>query len=108
MHSLRPAILMAFSIRNPDSQMGNLQGAELSRCPIEDGVVHTTRWGTVSPGTVLAAIAAGLESQQVHIHLLLTEPVGANDTNKVEKFERYRAMPLSAQLNNTWAATLAG
>jgi hypothetical protein len=80
----------------------------VSRCPIEDGVVHTSRWGTVSPGTVLAAIAAALEPQQVQISLLLNEPVQSNDTDKLEKFERYRQMTLSAQLHNTWAATLAG
>jgi hypothetical protein len=57
---------------------------------------------------VLAAIAAALEPQQVQIALLLTEPVKANDTDKLEKFDRYRAMSLSAQLHNTWAATLAG
>jgi hypothetical protein len=93
---------------NPDYSKANLQGAQQSRCPIEDGVVYTSRWGTVSPGTVLAAIAAALEPQEVPISLLLTEPVQANDTNKVEKFDRYEAMSLSVQLHNTWAATLAG
>jgi hypothetical protein len=62
----------------------------------------------VSPGTVLAAIAAALEPQQVQISLLLNEPVQTNDTDKQEKFERYKQMTLSAQLHNTWAATLAG
>jgi hypothetical protein len=71
-------------------------------------MVYTSRWGTVSPGTVLAAVAAALEPQEVEISLLLTKPAEANDTDKVEKFDRYRAMSLSAQLHNTWAATLAG
>lgn len=92
---------------NPDYSKVDLQGAQLSRCPIEEGVVYTSRWGTVSPGTVLAAIAAALEPQEVQISLLLTGPVQANDTNKLEKFDRYRDMP-SSQINNTWAATLAG
>jgi hypothetical protein len=71
-------------------------------------VVDTSRWGTVSPGTVLAAVAAGLEPQEVEISLLLTKPDQANNTELVEKYERYKAMSLSAQLHNTWAATLAG
>ncbi|PNF34286.1 hypothetical protein B7P43_G16547 [Cryptotermes secundus] len=94
--------------RDPDYPKANLQSSQVSRCPIEDGVVHTSRWGTVSPGTVLAAIAAALEPQQVQISLLLNEPVQTNDTDKLEKFERYRQMTLLAQLHNTWAATLAG
>jgi hypothetical protein len=57
---------------------------------------------------VLAAIAAGLEPQQVQISLLLTEPAQTDEEDKVEKFDRYRQMALEAQLHNTWAATLAG
>ena len=71
-------------------------------------MVYTSRWGTVSPGTVLAAVAAGLEPQEVEISLLLTKPDKANNTVLVEKFERYKAMSLSAQIHNNWAATLAG
>jgi hypothetical protein len=99
---------MVCSNRDPDTSKVNLQGNQLSHCPIEDGVVYTSRWGTVSPGTVLAAIAAALEPQEVQISLLMTEPVQANDTDKTEKFDRYKTMPLSAQLHNKWAATLAG
>lgn len=94
--------------RDPDYSKANLQGAQVSRCPIEDGVVYTSRWGTVSPGTVVAAIAAALEPQEVQTSLLLTEPVQTNDTDKAEKFDRYMAMSLSAELHNIWAATLAG
>jgi hypothetical protein len=75
---------------------------------VEDGVVLTERWGSVSPGTVLAAVAAALEPQQVHISLLLNEPVHTDDIDKLEKFDNYRQMSQSAQLHNTWAATLAG
>jgi len=82
--------------------------AQLSLCPVEDGVVYTSQWDTVSPGTVLAAVAAALEPQEVEIALLLTESVEANDTERAEKFERYKDMSLTAQLHNTWAATLAG
>ena len=100
--------MSACSNRDPDYSKANLQGAQVSRCPIEDGVVYTSRWGTVSPGTVVAAIAAALEPQEVQMSLLLTEPVQTNDTDKAEKFDRYMAMSLSAQLHNIWAATLAG
>jgi len=95
--------------REPEFKRAESHGAQLSRCPVEDGVVYTSRWGTVSPGTVLAAIAAALEPQEVEIALLLTEPTEANnDTDKLEKFERYKAMSLTAQLHNIWVATLAG
>jgi hypothetical protein len=99
---------MICSIREPGLRNVDSHGAQLSRCPVEDGVVRTSRWGTVSPGTVLAAVAAALEPQEVEISLLLTKPDQANDTELVEKFDRYKAMSLSAQLHNTWAATLAG
>jgi hypothetical protein len=57
---------------------------------------------------VLAAIAAAFEPQEVQISLLLREPVEASGGDKLEKFDRYRALSLSAQLHNKWAATLAG
>ena len=97
------------STREPEFKRAESHGAQLSRCPVEDGVVYTSRWGTVSPGTVLAAIAAALEPQEVELALLLTEPTEANnDTDKLEKFERYKAMSLTVQLHNIWVATLAG
>ena len=99
---------MVCSTREPEFKRVESQGAQLSRCPLEDGVVHTSRWGTVSPGTVLAAVAAALEPQEVEIALLLNEPAEANDTDKAEKFDRYKEMSLTAQLHNIWAATLAG
>jgi hypothetical protein len=56
----------------------------------------------------LAAVAAALQPQEVEISLLLTKPAEANDTDKMEKFDRYKTMSLSVQVHNTWAATLAG
>ncbi|PSN55359.1 hypothetical protein C0J52_01817, partial [Blattella germanica] len=94
---------------DPDYPLISIQGAQVSRCPIEDGVVYTRQWGTVSPGVVLAALAAALEPQNVSISLILTEPDPVNDTEeKVEKFERYKVLSLSAVLDNIWASTLAG
>lgn len=98
----------SWDTREPEFKRVESQGAQLSRCPVEDGVVHTPRWGTVSPGTVLAAVAAALEPQEVEIALLLNDPAEANDTDKAEKFDRYKEMSLTAQLHNIWAATLAG
>ncbi|XP_069678590.1 uncharacterized protein [Periplaneta americana] len=96
-------------IRDPDYPKISLVGVEVSRCPIEEGVVHTSKWDTVSLGPVVAAIAAALEPQDVQIALLLTEPDHSNATDdRVEKFERYQSMALTAVLQNTWAATLAG
>lgn len=94
--------------REPEFKRVESHGAQLSRCPVEDGVVYTSRWGTVSPGTVLAAVAAALEPQEVEIALLLTEPAEANDTDKMEKFDRYKELSSTAELSNIWAATLAG
>ena len=99
---------MVYSGREPDFKKVDSQGAQLSRCPVEEGVVYTSQWGTVSPGTVLAAVAAALEPQEVEISLLLTKPAQANNTDKLEKFDRYKSMSLSAPVHNTWAATLAG
>ena len=70
--------------------------------------MYTSRWGTVSPGIVLAAIAAALEPQQVPVYLIVEEPLQVNDTLKLEMFEQYRQLSSEAVLDNLWAATLAG
>ncbi|PSN29613.1 hypothetical protein C0J52_26532 [Blattella germanica] len=44
--------------------------SEESDCPVELGVVRT-EWGSVSLGTVLAGIAAGLYSQQIQVQKLV-------------------------------------
>lgn len=46
-------------------------GRGVSRCPIEMGVTHTDYYGDVSFGTLIGAIAAGLEPQLVQISDLI-------------------------------------
>ncbi|KAI5640520.1 hypothetical protein NE865_07065 [Phthorimaea operculella] len=94
----------------------------LSRCPIEEGVVQTD-YGTISPGTLIAAIASSLESQTV----LITDILNANifkediaepvmESAKQEWFENIetldaedRARQTTApDISNVWVATLAG
>ncbi|XP_048489173.1 uncharacterized protein LOC105385944 [Plutella xylostella] len=93
-----------------------------SRCPIEEGVIQT-KWGTISPGTVVAAIAASLESQRVLVTDILNadvfkaglaEPImdatnGEWDVD-IETLHTVRQTPglATADISNLWAATLAG
>lgn len=94
-----------------------------SRCPIEEGVIQTN-WGTVSPGTLVAAIASSLESQRVSVTEILNanifkediaEPLLASakqewvddiETLYTEKDNQHQSdIP---DISNTWVATLAG
>lgn len=92
-----------------------------SRCPIEEGVVQTD-WGTISPGTLMAAIAASLEPQRVPVTEILNanifkedvaEPLMANALQEwyddIETFnttvQRQVEVP---DIGNVWVATLAG
>nr|XP_037867187.1 uncharacterized protein LOC101741587 isoform X3 [Bombyx mori] len=93
----------------------------ISRCPIEDGVIQT-EWGTISPGTVMAAVASALENQRVSmsdifnanifkedvaeplINLALQdwyENIETLDTNNQKQLE-------NVDINNIWVATLGG
>ncbi|XP_017070487.2 uncharacterized protein LOC108107451 isoform X1 [Drosophila eugracilis] len=75
-------------------------GTEISQCPVEDGLVRT-RWGTVSAGTVIAGIAAGVQQQSVQVNTLLA----------LASQRRARGRTMSQTTNsidNRWAATLAG
>lgn len=93
----------------------------ISRCPIEDGVIQT-EWGTISPGTVMAAVASALENQRVSmsdifnanifkedvaeplINLALQdwyENIETLDTNNQKQIE-------NVDINNIWVATLGG
>jgi hypothetical protein len=69
-----------------------------SDCPVENGVVRTD-WGTVSLGTVLTGIAAGLYTQQIKISDLIQKAM--NSKNLPQEL-------LSATIDNKFAATLVG
>lgn len=77
----------------------------ISQCPVENGVIMT-RWGTISPGTLIAGIAAGLEPQNVRVLdiIPLRADPGAND-----QFRRKNARQSATMtVDNRWAATLSG
>ncbi|XP_075971881.1 uncharacterized protein LOC142973766 [Anticarsia gemmatalis] len=94
-----------------------------SRCPIEDGVIQTN-WGTISPGTLVAAIASSLESQQVSVTEILNANIYNEDiaeplmvSAKQEWFDDIETLsPRPVQqretdvpeISNIWVATLAG
>lgn len=72
----------------------------MSQCPVENGVIRT-QWGTISAGTLIAGIAAGLQPQTVQLRTLLA---------LASRRSNYQSMPQLATVNvdNRWAATLAG
>ncbi|KAJ8736411.1 hypothetical protein PYW08_007067 [Mythimna loreyi] len=98
-------------------------GRIISRCPIEDGVIQTD-WGTVSPGTLVAAIAASLEYQRVAVTEILNANIFKEDiaeplmvSAKQEWFEDIETLNPTlavqrqsdvADIGNIWVATLAG
>ncbi|XP_077296504.1 uncharacterized protein LOC143918440 isoform X2 [Arctopsyche grandis] len=92
----------------------------LSRCPIEKGVVQTS-WGDVSAGTLLSAISAALEPQNILLSEILesiTDRQDEHDFDKdfdanefVEEFEKemYNSFVTSEKyISNVLAATLSG
>lgn len=66
-----------------------------SECPIENGVI-LTKYGSVTIGTVIAGIAAGLNRQYIDPTLLNVNP---NDIKTEVK---------GVKVDNVWATTLAG
>lgn len=67
-----------------------------SKCPVENGVIQT-RWGVVSPGLVLSAIAAATQPQTVPLQKV------QSDLPK-----KYNANLKAEPIDNKWFATLAG
>lgn len=72
----------------------------MSQCPVENGVIRT-QWGTVTAGTLIAGIAAGLEKRSVSLRTLLSLSSRRNG---------YQNLPQVAtvSVDSRWAATLAG
>ncbi|XP_034947105.1 uncharacterized protein [Chelonus insularis] len=71
------------------------QQQPLSKCPLENGVIYTS-WGTVTGGSLLAGLAAGLQFQTAR----LTDLVPKNE----ERIDIYS----NVTIDNKWFATLAG
>ncbi|KAH8401986.1 hypothetical protein KR009_009021 [Drosophila setifemur] len=71
-----------------------------SQCPVEDGLVRT-RWGTVSAGTLIAGVAAGVQQQNVQVNTLLAL--------SSQRRANWRSQSQTTNsIDNRWAATLAG
>ncbi|KAL5279041.1 hypothetical protein ACFFRR_003579 [Megaselia abdita] len=91
---------------NPDKVLISKTGKvyvvrnKISQCPLEMGTIRTPQFGTVSPGTVIASIAAGLQPQKVSINEFLS----LVDS----EIEDSPLMFNSGKLDNTFAANLAG
>ncbi|CAK1539938.1 unnamed protein product [Leptosia nina] len=90
-----------------------------SRCPIEDGVIQSP-WGAIAPGTVVAAIAASLETQQVFVTDILQTNLFQEEIpttildmalrewdSKLERLE-LNENGTDSDISNVWVATLAG
>ncbi|XP_017150132.1 uncharacterized protein LOC108160564 isoform X1 [Drosophila miranda] len=71
-----------------------------SQCPVEDGLVRTP-WGTVSAGTVIAGIAAGVQQQTVQLNTLLALASQRRGRGRSQS-------QTTNSIDNRWAATLAG
>ncbi|CAH2238202.1 uncharacterized protein LOC120630414 [Pararge aegeria] len=92
-----------------------------SRCPIEDGVIKT-EWGTISPGTLVAALASALEPQQVTISDILKADIFKEEISQAmvdsamedwytehEEFDiDDQSSDTNNNISNLWVATLAG
>ncbi|KAJ0182570.1 hypothetical protein K1T71_001939 [Dendrolimus kikuchii] len=92
-----------------------------SRCPIEEGVIQT-EWGTISPGTVMAAVASAMEAQRVSISDIFNANIYKEDVAEPlmsaamqEWYENIETLDGEAQrqidpvdISNIWVATLAG
>lgn len=85
-----------------------------SKCPVELGVVKT-RWGTISPGHMIAGIASSLEASTVSFQRIAEEiEVKENVTRKLSQSTNdvTRRLSQSAQLNteinNVWVSTVVG
>ncbi|KAK9758523.1 hypothetical protein QE152_g427 [Popillia japonica] len=75
---------------------------QISDCPIEKGVVKT-RWGTVSPGHVIAGIATAFQETNVNFFELVEEL--ENDYNITSSFI---PRAVTSSLNNVVISTIVG
>ncbi|KAK2580343.1 hypothetical protein KPH14_001240 [Odynerus spinipes] len=67
----------------------------LSKCPVENGVIKTT-WGSVSAGSILASIAAGVQPENIALKDILKDEVSETTYSS------------DITVDNKWIATLAG
>lgn len=112
-----------FCEERPTEKIFNHQSGTKRRtaiCPIEQGVI-LTRFGTIAPGALIAAVSAALQPQNVAVKLLLntTDPYDFNE-EEVDFIIPKSQIPLnksmwtkwllssSLELDNIWLSTVAG
>lgn len=66
-------------VQDPESGAATVSTARLSLCPLEGGCVRSREYGSLSVGTVVASLAAGLQPQRVGV----AEFFRAKDLNNV-------------------------
>lgn len=74
----------------------------LSRCPIERGVVSTP-WGTISPAPLIAAVASTLQETTINFKRLLRDLEVKNSTRDSRLYE----MDVT-NISSTWTSTIVG
>uniref|UniRef100_A0A7G3A9X6 Putative conserved secreted protein n=1 Tax=Lutzomyia longipalpis TaxID=7200 RepID=A0A7G3A9X6_LUTLO len=104
-------------VQNATSGAGIQFTRPVSRCPLELGITQTRNYGTVSPGTLIAAVAAGLQPQNVQISEFIAAQKDAKD-KKYANLETMDEVNIAEKLGkllksldsveNTFAAGLAG
>nr|XP_050854964.1 uncharacterized protein LOC127065938 [Vespula vulgaris]XP_050854965.1 uncharacterized protein LOC127065938 [Vespula vulgaris] len=67
----------------------------LSKCPVENGVIKTL-WGSISGGSILAGIAAGIQPENIVLRDILKDEILQSTYSS------------DVTLDNKWIATLAG
>ncbi|XP_022902258.2 uncharacterized protein [Onthophagus taurus] len=87
-------------VRNT-AKVGNNTRRLLSDCPVEKGVIKT-RWGTVSPGHLIAAFIAAFEESHVELQSLMS------DISKELNITFDSDVSESVKVNNVLAVTLVG
>ncbi|XP_046595744.1 uncharacterized protein LOC107225502 isoform X1 [Neodiprion lecontei] len=111
---------------------GRSKSGVASICPVESGVIITP-YGTISPGAVIASIAASLQPQNVAVKLLIAEPPMYRQESITTEFTSLNynekevdlivpkgkialgrsmwfqsLMESTSKLDNVWVSTLAG
>lgn len=100
--------------RQPKSNF-TIISPNLSRCPIETGVVFDSQGFAIHPGVIIANIASGLQPQQVRIGEFVSEYRVRDEFDNLETMEindnRKKMEKLISSLNtvdNTYASGLVG
>lgn len=87
----------------------------MSPCPLEQGVVRTFEFGSLTPGTLIGAIAAGLQPQNVKTNDLIAVHIKHNPYENLETMDPKDTRKAIEKLfnsiesvDNTFAAGLSG